>query len=55
MLLAAKEVREANYWLRLVQQTGLPKDGSALPSLVDEGNQLTAILVASAKTARRRA
>ncbi len=51
---AAKEVSEAVYWLRLIQQSGLSK--RPVPAgLVREGTELVAILKSSARTARRRA
>jgi four helix bundle protein len=50
--LAAKEAREATYWLRLVQRLTLVEHGDH-SALCDEGNELVAIFTASAKTARR--
>lgn len=50
--LAAKEAREATYWLRLVQRLELVEHAGRC-ALCDEGNELVAILTASAKTARR--
>jgi four helix bundle protein len=51
--IAAKEAREACYWLGLVQRSGwLAAD---LRALVREANELSAILGASARTARSRA
>jgi four helix bundle protein len=53
--IALKEVRETRYWLRLtVRAELLPFDG-LLAALIDESDQLVAILTASANTARRRA
>ena len=50
--IAAKEMRETAYWLALVHRAGwLDKD--VLP-LVREAEELTAILAASARTARGR-
>jgi four helix bundle protein len=50
--IAAKEMRETSYWLALVHRAGwLKKD--VLP-LVREAEELTAILAASARTARGR-
>ncbi len=52
--IAGKEVREAVYWLRLVQHGGLC-NGSVvdLRKTIAEGTQLAAILYSSARTARR--
>ena len=48
--IAAKEMRETTYWLALVDRAGwLDKD---LSPLVREAEELTAILAASARTAR---
>jgi four helix bundle protein len=52
-LVAAKEVRESVYWLKLIQRTGLAQ-GDRLAWAIDEGLQLAAILKASANTARAR-
>ena len=54
VLVAAKEVRESAYWLRLTRRAGLSLDPN-LPTLFGECNELVAILKASAKTARARA
>lgn len=51
--IAAKEVREAVYWLKLIQRSGLSKVPVS-PWLIQEGNELIAILRASGKTARSR-
>jgi four helix bundle protein len=48
---AAKELGETLYWLRLLDKLGLLPTGSGLPREADE---LIAILVASARTARSR-
>lgn len=48
---ATKELREAHYWLRVVQRSSWLAPAAA-DALVDETNQLVAILVASALTAR---
>jgi four helix bundle protein len=50
--IAAKEVREASYWLRLALRADLAKD---LAPLIAEADELAAILTASARTARRNA
>lgn len=47
---AAKELSETLYWLRLLRRLGLLAD----PSLLRETDELIAILVASARTARAR-
>ncbi len=54
VLIAAKEVRESVYWLRLIQRAGLVA-GDRLSGTVREGNELVAILKASANTARMNA
>ena len=48
---ATKELREAHYWLRVVQRSTWLEQG-ATDRLVDETDQLVAILVASARTAK---
>src|ERR1041384_3247168 len=49
---AAKEIGESRYWLRLIAHADLaPK--SALGPLTTEASELLAILMASAKTAKR--
>lgn len=48
---ATKELREACYWLRVVQRSNWLTTGS-LDTLIDEVDQLIAILVASARTAK---
>jgi four helix bundle protein len=50
--IAAKEMRETVYWLALIHRTGW-LDNDLLP-LVREAEELTAILAASARTARGR-
>jgi four helix bundle protein len=47
---AAKEVRETLFWLKLVKQASM-FDGS-LDQTLKEADELTAILIASARTAR---
>ncbi|HTV23154.1 MAG TPA: four helix bundle protein [Polyangiaceae bacterium] len=50
--IAAKEVSESRYWLRLIAHAELaPK--SSLDPLTTEASELVAILTASAKTAKR--
>jgi four helix bundle protein len=49
---AAKEVREARYWARLVQ--GSPWRTADLSGFLREGIELSSILATSARTARRR-
>ena len=51
VLVAAKEVAEAVYWLKLLQRCGLTR-GEGASRAVFEGRQLVAILKASARTAR---
>jgi len=48
---ATKELREAYYWLRLVQRSSWLPPGAA-DRWVEEIDQLVAILVASARTAK---
>ena len=48
---ATKEMRESLYWLRLVQDAGLTDH--PLDALVQEADELVAILSASVKTARQ--
>ena len=49
---AAKEMREAWYWLQIVEQAGWIT-ASKTDEMGREANQLIAILMASARTARR--
>ena len=49
----AKEMREARYWLRVLHGAGFIGGGSAT-ALIDESDQLSAILNASVTTVRRR-
>ena len=51
--LATKELREAHYWLRVVQRSDWVRAGAA-DRVVDELDQLVAILVVSARTAKSR-
>ncbi|HSQ66270.1 MAG TPA: four helix bundle protein [Polyangiaceae bacterium] len=51
--IAAKEVAETLYWLELIAELNLQPD--ALPSLLREADELTAILVSSGRTARANA
>lgn len=53
--IALKEVRETRYWLRLAARAELLCLDSHLAGLIDESDQLVAILTASANTARRHA
>ena len=48
---ATKELREAQYWLRVVQRSDWVPAGS-LDALIDELDQLIAIFVVSARTAK---
>jgi len=52
--IAAKEARETGWWLRIVERARLTPHGD-IPRWLDEANQLLAVLIASARTARRRA
>jgi four helix bundle protein len=49
--IAAKELRESRYWLRLVSESKLVS-GHVVDDLASEASELIAILMASAKTAR---
>lgn len=51
MYIACKEARETHYWLRLLSATGIV-DEQTLAGLVDESNQLVAILTAIVKTSK---
>lgn len=51
--IAAKELRESRYWLHLVHEANLAAKG-AVAELAGEAGELTAILTASAKTAKGR-
>ena len=53
VLVAAKEVSESVYWLRLIQRARL-SSSTDLVALVAEGRELLKILKASARTARAR-
>ncbi|MCU0691717.1 MAG: four helix bundle protein [Polyangiaceae bacterium] len=53
--IALKQVRETRYWLKLTVRAGLVNSPQAVGPLLDEADQLVAILTASANTARRRA
>ena len=52
---AAKELREAHYWLRLVRRSKHLSDRAGLDAVVAEADELIAILTASARTAKARA
>ena len=54
VLLAAKEVGESVYWLRLARRARFSKRPT-LQQAIAEGGELVAILKASARTARKRA
>ena len=53
--IALKEVRETRYWLRLAARAELLDRTHHLATLIDEADQLVAILTASANTARQHA
>jgi four helix bundle protein len=46
---AVKEMREALYWLKVLQKSGLVKS-ERLDDIIQEANELCSILVASSKT-----
>jgi four helix bundle protein len=52
--IANKEVREALYWLRLVEEATLVAESGDLLPLIREADELVAILTASIKTAKQR-
>lgn len=49
--IAGKEMREAHYWLRLIQQARLSPACDDLVPLIQEAHELVAILTTSAQTA----
>lgn len=51
---AAKELREACYWLQLLEESGYLDDPRGLDALIAEADELIAILTASARTAKAR-
>jgi len=53
MYISCKEARETHYWLRLVAESGmLPR--KKLESIIDEANQLVAILTTITKNSRQK-
>ena len=48
-----KELRESSRWLKLAQRVPLVRPASRLDELIAETNELTAIFVASIRTAER--
>ena len=52
MYIASKEARETHYWLRLLTETNIVPE-SRLTDLIDEANQLVAILTTIVKKSRR--
>ncbi len=52
MYIACKEARETHYWLRLLIATDLVPESKLVP-LLDESNQLVAILTAIVKNTRK--
>ena len=52
LYIACKEARETNYWLRLLAATKIV-DEERLNGLIDESNQLVAILTTIIKNARK--
>jgi len=55
VLVAAKETGESAYWLKLAQRARLVKQSRDVCPLIREANELTAVLSASARTARTNA
>jgi hypothetical protein len=47
-----KEMRETLFWLRLLRDSTTTKAAADLPWLIDEANQLVAILTATVRSAR---
>ena len=57
MSVASKEAREANYWLRLIRDSGLVKDKSLLQEVldaIDESEQIKRILTSVVKTSQEK-
>ncbi len=52
--IAAKEVGESTYWLRMVERAGLNADVKLIARLLSQGKQLVAILKSSSRTAKNR-
>jgi len=52
--IALKEMREALYWLRVIEQSGLCDGNADLVDLLDKATQLRAIQGKSTLTARRK-
>ncbi len=52
--IALKEVRESNYWLRLIDRSGM-LPSSKLGDIIDESQQIRAILSKSVATAKGKA
>jgi four helix bundle protein len=52
MGIVEEECDEALYWMEMLIESGLVKP-DLLKGLIDEGNQIIAIVVASIRTARR--
>ena len=52
--ISAKEMREAQYWLKLVVKAECTQNVETFLSLVEEADELIAILVSSANTAKAR-
>lgn len=50
--IALREARETHYWLRLVQATQMV-EGEEMRALIDEANELVAILTVSVRKARQ--
>ena len=48
-----QELEETQYWFELLDESKIAVDASSLKSLMQEADELTAILVASVRTAKR--
>src|SRR4051794_1327898 len=53
LAIAEEEADESVFWMELIIESGLVP-GGRMAKLLDEANQLTAIIVASKRTARKR-
>jgi len=51
---ALQELEETRYWLELMVELGSLDGAARIATLIDETDELTAILVASVRTAKRR-
>ena len=54
MSIVLKELKEARFWLRVIQRTGMLSISDTGPAIIDEGEQLCAIAGKSIITAKDR-